>query len=335
MRVESPRAGAALATTLVVGFLKAERGALAYFAEPTRRTLEIVTVGVDDEMALRCRESLAGADEVRRIAESRADVVDDAGAGRLRPVGLAHALGLRSYLRLPLVGTDGAAGELVCGDEAARHWARDEIEAARQLASAGALVIEAARRAESERQARAELAYRETHDPVTGMLNREAFEGHLGGMLEQRGALLAVVLLDLDRFKPVNDTYGRRVGDELLSAVARRVERCLRREDVSARLGGDEFAAALRAPQPLHAARLVAARIAAALRQPFTVEGATVHIAATSGIAVAPDHGRSPAALLRAADEAMSLAKAREQAIAVHGEALPEALGVSGGTAAS
>jgi diguanylate cyclase (GGDEF)-like protein/PAS domain S-box-containing protein len=154
-----------------------------------------------------------------------------------------------------------------------------------------------------------------SHDPLTGLPNRSLFQDRLHQALaqargyEERGALL---LLDLDRFKDVNDTLGHEAGDMLLREVARRLQACVRESDTVARLGGDEFAIILpRLPVPIAAATaLVSDKIAAALAEPVAYGGALVHTAASIGITLFPDDGEEPGQLLKNADIALYKAKA-------------------------
>ncbi|GIF20296.1 diguanylate cyclase (GGDEF)-like protein/PAS domain S-box-containing protein [Actinoplanes tereljensis] len=149
------------------------------------------------------------------------------------------------------------------------------------------------------RAAQERLAYDARHDQLTGLINRSAFLGELEN-LEQ---LPAVLFIDLDGFKPINDTHGHRYGDAVLVAVARLLERY----DFAGRLGGDEFAVAL--PDTEHAVA-VAEELLAAIAEPITVDGRVLHIRASIGIAV-PKTGTSVTDLLHQADLAMYAAKRR------------------------
>jgi diguanylate cyclase (GGDEF)-like protein len=162
------------------------------------------------------------------------------------------------------------------------------------------------------RRQSADNAYQARHDSLTGLPNRHAFyeaveraiaEG-LGG-----GPRTAVMIIDLDRFKEVNDTLGHHSGDILLRQAAERLNEALRDADLLARLGGDEFAVLLPAVTSVDQATQVADRIRAALEQPFEIQEITVHVGASVGIAIAPDHGRTAEDLLQRADVAMYLAK--------------------------
>jgi diguanylate cyclase (GGDEF)-like protein len=141
------------------------------------------------------------------------------------------------------------------------------------------------------------------HDAVTGLPNRALFLERLVAALAGGHAQLAVLFIDLDRFKAVNDTLGHAAGDELLRAVGERIVGCLRGRDGAARFGGDEFAVLLDGADAA-AAEAVADRIIAALRRAFAVGDGTAFIGATVGIAY-PGAGDDAEALLRNADLAM------------------------------
>jgi diguanylate cyclase (GGDEF)-like protein len=155
------------------------------------------------------------------------------------------------------------------------------------------------------------LRHQATHDALTDLPNRSALHEHGASALagaRRHGTLAALLLIDLDRFKEVNDTLGHEQGDRLLVDVAQRLRDVLRRGDVLARLGGDEFAVLAVLP---HRGALgeIATRLHAALVRPFDVGGVAVELGASIGIALQPDHGRDVSTLLRRADVAMYEAK--------------------------
>ena len=157
-------------------------------------------------------------------------------------------------------------------------------------------------------------------DELTGLGNRRAFyeqvQSRLAGLPDSHVA--ALLLLDLDRFKEVNDSLGHHAGDDLLCDVAERLLGSLHREgDLLARLGGDEFAIFLHEVDA-EGAEAVAARVKETLAPPFNVDGVTVRIEASIGIALMPDHGREVSTLLRQADVAMYQAKDTRAGYAVY-----------------
>jgi diguanylate cyclase (GGDEF)-like protein len=143
-------------------------------------------------------------------------------------------------------------------------------------------------------------------DDLTGLANRKLL-GINTELAVQEGAV-ALVLLDLDRFKEVNDTLGHHVGDQLLVAVAGRLSKVLRPGDTVARLGGDEFALLLPGADPDLAFK-AAVRARVALSEPFVLGGLLIDVAASAGIAVSPEHGLTVDVLLQHADVAMYLSK--------------------------
>ena len=156
-------------------------------------------------------------------------------------------------------------------------------------------------------------------DPLTGLCNRPVFVEGLGRRLDEfkerrAGSRFAALYLDLDRFKVVNDSLGHPVGDELLTAVSRRLESCLRQGDALARLGGDEFAILLNELGDENQANAVAFRIQAALSAPFSIGGREVFTSASIGIAFGGAQYNNPDEIMRDADTAMYHAKSRGKA---------------------
>jgi diguanylate cyclase (GGDEF)-like protein/PAS domain S-box-containing protein len=157
------------------------------------------------------------------------------------------------------------------------------------------------------------LAFDAYHDHLTQLSNRTAFHEALKRALarsRRHGRANAVLFLDLDRFKLINDSLGHEVGDHLLVEVAERLRTCLRPEDVVSRFGGDEFALLLEDISGIEAATQVADRVIALLRQPFQVAGREVFLTTSIGIAIGSDPSFEPGDLLRHADQAMYRAKA-------------------------
>lgn len=169
-----------------------------------------------------------------------------------------------------------------------------------------------ARLAESLRTANAQLRTIALFDSLTGLPNRmllgDRVEQALGWARRHRN-LFALMFVDLDRFKPVNDTYGHTIGDELLKAVATRLVSCVRKEDTVARTGGDEFVVVLAEIATAKDAEIVGRKILTALAMPFVVRGHELSISCSVGINAYPDGGTELATLLSHADAAMYQAK--------------------------
>lgn len=163
------------------------------------------------------------------------------------------------------------------------------------------------------RKAEARVAHMAQHDALTDLSNRVLFREKLSGGLAEiaaHGGWMAVLCLDLDNFKTVNDRLGHAVGDKLLRWVAARLRECAGENDTVARLGGDEFAVLQRGPQPQSAEQL-ARRLVEIIGRPPPLESHIIHTGVSVGIAIAPDHGVDPDELMKCADLALYQAKAR------------------------
>jgi diguanylate cyclase (GGDEF)-like protein len=151
------------------------------------------------------------------------------------------------------------------------------------------------------------------HDGLTGLANRKLLLERTSEMLEElhvTGGRLALVLLDLDRFKEINDTLGHPVGDRVLQIVAARIEDAVRPGDLVARLGGDEFAVLIGGAQDDGSVSEIAERVRTSLHEPISLEGTLIDLDASLGVALYPDHGTDFDQLHRRADVAMYVAKA-------------------------
>lgn len=197
-------------------------------------------------------------------------------------------------------------------------WRIDQVFSALFCIGLGFMILSARR----SRQLRREMAHREAaeekaralarHDVLTGLPNRRVFAESLNESLARakRGiSRCAVLLIDLDRFKPVNDLYGHAVGDAVLCEIANRLKQIARRSETLARLGGDEFAAIVEFGAGDDAPIRFAKRIISTLSQPILAGDVQVEIGATIGIALHPVDGADAESLLRAADLAMYSAK--------------------------
>jgi diguanylate cyclase (GGDEF)-like protein/PAS domain S-box-containing protein len=165
------------------------------------------------------------------------------------------------------------------------------------------------------------LEYQTLHDPLTGLPNRTLFgdrlrQAILVGQRERKP--LVLLIMDMDRFKEVNDTLGHHVGDLLLQQVALRLASTLRQSDTVARLGGDEFAVLPAGGTDLTGGSQAAKKILQVLEQPFLIDGRAVDVGASIGIALYPEHGDEAATLMRHADVAMYVAKRTKRGYAVY-----------------
>jgi diguanylate cyclase len=163
----------------------------------------------------------------------------------------------------------------------------------------------------TERQAD-ENQHQALHDGLTGLPNRTLLHDRTAQTIHQADRELVpagLLLLDLDRFKEVNDTLGHHYGDQLLVQVGQRLQAALRQVDTVARLGGDEFAVLLPRVETGEGAVAVARKLQAALQEPFLLEGLSLEVEASIGLAIYPEHGNDPDELLQHADIAMYVAK--------------------------
>lgn len=159
-----------------------------------------------------------------------------------------------------------------------------------------------------------ELQVRATHDPLTALPNRRLLEDRLHVALAQaarKQGCVAVIMVDLDKFKDINDRMGHMAGDELLVELGGRLKGIIRAGDTAARIGGDEFVVVLPDISTRRNAQRVARRLLNAFREPFRIQGEEVRITPSLGMAIFPDHGGSPDILLQKADQALYRAKAQ------------------------
>jgi diguanylate cyclase (GGDEF)-like protein len=181
------------------------------------------------------------------------------------------------------------------------------------LAALARLVVSVRAEHETGRQlAISEARYQELalHDPLTGLANRSLFDDRVDRLLARRPpAQTALIMIDIDHFKDVNDSLGHGAGDELLTEVARRLIASVRPEDTVARLGGDEFCIAMSADDP-HAAHACGERITTDLQHPYTLSDKHSRVSASVGIAVHMSGEETAADLQRHADQALYMAKA-------------------------
>ena len=160
----------------------------------------------------------------------------------------------------------------------------------------------------TEEAARARIEYLAHYDPLTELPNRASFNARLEALCAQDKAA-ALFFIDLDGFKPINDTLGHEAGDEALKIVAHRLRHSLANTDFVARLGGDEFVAICPDAAEIASARTIGERLLTAIAQPMTLHGAPSRLGASIGIALFPRDGREASFLLTAADHAMYAAK--------------------------
>ena len=271
------------------------------------------------ELADACHDvPIAGTEDVLGATVSQAasavvlDVGHDPRTEGLRDV--AARCGVGGVWTTPIFDSDGSAvlGAVVTFLDDAREPTAGEREVVQMFAQTAAIAI--------ERQAAEELlAHRANHDLLTGLPNRGLFLDFLGNALaraERDAAGIAVLFLDVDRFKHVNDGMGHDAGDVLLRELAHRLKETVRPSDVVARFGGDEFTVLCAGLDPLHAeeqASELARRLLTAIERPLQLDGEDRRLSASVGVAMAGP-GSTPEGLLRDADAAMYEAKQRGKA---------------------
>ncbi|WP_167759081.1 EAL domain-containing protein [Blastococcus sp. TF02A_35] len=288
----------------------------AYLVDAEDRLVEVRHVDwADDHKAVIQRQLVGrrGSDIPlwRLSAEQKTPVfVEDTATSDLLDPRLCRALDLASYISVPLISGDRLRGLVVTGAVgAARSWAPAVRDAVRQVTLEGSLVVENAELRAAEQLRLAQLATEAHADPLTGLANRRRFIEEVEATVYGAGdRSCALLMIDLDRFKEINDSFGHSVGDDLLCLVGPRLQQALRPGDLLARMGGDEFAVLLPDADAARA-REVGEALGAALRDAFVLDGMPLHVDASIGIALCPDHGRDRSLLLARADTAMYAAK--------------------------
>jgi diguanylate cyclase (GGDEF)-like protein len=196
-------------------------------------------------------------------------------------------------------------GSIYAGFNAGIPASGVEIESLQSGARLATLAIET-------RRLYSDLRRRSEFDLLTDIPNRFAMERYIRVQIEEAkkyGSILGLIYIDLDKFKPINDTYGHHVGDLFLQAVARRMSRQLLGSDMLARLGGDEFAALVTLPHGVSDLKTIVARLDQCFLRPFVIEEYAIQGAASIGYALYPQDGVTPDELLNAADTAMYVVK--------------------------
>jgi diguanylate cyclase (GGDEF)-like protein len=219
----------------------------------------------------------------------------------------------------PLMNENASIGAIVAldRDEELDDFDDDDLRLFEALVAHASANLERARLVEELRFEVDSKSHQATHDMLTGLPNRMLFLSRATSALNDSGGV-AIVLLDLDRFKDVNDTLGHAIGDRLLCEVAERLLRAVGEQVTVARLGGDEFALVIADVTEAERAVAIVNELNAELSRPIEMDGLTLAVTASAGVALAPEHGDDVPLLLQRADIAMYLAKERRSTIEVY-----------------
>ena len=282
-----------------------------------------VAVGADGQVHV-------GAALDAAVEASLREVLDGHPARRVAVDQLEGALGdalresgVQSAMLATLDGERGAFGAMLMADRlgVGGDFATEELDLFETLARhTGAALGQdmLGRKLVELRELQEALEHQAFHDPLTGLANRLLFMDRIANALKRRTGNAAILYIDLDDFKPINDTLGHEAGDDLLREVAVRLDDCLRPADTAARLGGDEFAVLL-VDIVEENAQIVANRILGALGEPFELAQQTRRIGASMGLALADSGTSTGDELLRDADAAMYVCKhGGKRGLAVH-----------------
>lgn len=242
------------------------------------------------------------------VADRQSVLVHDlqplASWNELYRLGFEH--GIRAAWALPLFsGSQQVLGTMTVYFPEQKNLLRRELERFQMVAQLAALAIE-------HHDLRSRLNFHATHDALTGLPNRTLLSPTLEEALRRADhglGGLAVLFVDLDRFKTINDSLGHAVGDELLRSVAHRLRACVSVEDTVARVGGDEFVLILPGCAEREQVERAARRVIHALTEPLIVQGHELRVTASVGVSLYPRDGRSAESLIRRADMAMYRAK--------------------------
>ncbi len=242
---------------------------------------------------------------LRDLHAIEGDVLLRSAAVELSIVSLAAATFLRA---------DGTVGGMICVlDDVPRTWSPAEVSILADFGQMAGTELQLRHLLSDRDVSEQKLRHQSVHDSLTGLPNRALFMKRLADATQRarRGqdGLFAVLFLDVDGFKLVNDSMGHHVGDEMLVAIARRLEQCVRGGDIVARLGGDEFAILLERISDVRDAAMVAERVQEALHAPLSIGGYEHATSASIGVALSSGASEQPEYVLRSADIAMYRAK--------------------------
>jgi len=275
-----------------------------------------------EQLALRCTKNGDGSPEVREdaplsplgaLVRQRGAMFLSSHTQDIAVLDAMQAEGITEGLVAPLQRDDPVAGYLLVAERHFRHegFNNSDLHLFEALAANAGVALRGTELLAKLRHEAATRQHQAHHDSLTGLPNRVLFSERLEEVLDKsvNGTRTAVMLIDLDGFKEVNDTLGHGTGDSVLKEVARRLGYFEERGHIVARLGGDEFAVLVSKAPDDQAIEALAEQVIAAIREPMAVEGLLLDVRASCGVAVSPDHASHATGLLRCSDVAMYAAK--------------------------
>jgi diguanylate cyclase (GGDEF)-like protein len=320
----SDQPGSVMATILhqIRGLLRAERAELIRFAsngkEAVRTSLgpahvvETVTVGKPDPVSQALQRAAVEEPGVLLTELTPADAVG----------GVLLADGITDAIAAPIRDASGTIGVLLVGNRLGdvSTFGTADLKLLQTLASYASVALEKSQLFDSLLQEAAEREHQALHDALTGLPNRTLFADRVRQAIgtPEDGLPVVVLLIDLDRFKDINDTLGHHVGDLVLRKVGSRLQQELPPDHVIARLGGDEFAILAPGIADRYTALGLASRVVEVLERSLTLEGLDLDVTGSIGVAISPDHGDEPGVLLQRADVAMYAAKAARSGVELY-----------------
>ncbi len=303
-----PREIGDLTARQVAATIGADECGICYWDEPADQVLTFGYYPAERRSAVDEAYDLADYPLSRRVLETQVAVIvsDDDPTADPAETAYLRSIGQRSMAIVPLVAKGRSLGAIEATSARPRFFDERRIRLARTLAAEAGIALENARLYD-------ELRHQAFHDGLTGLANRTLFRDRVEHAVARRpgptAGVIAVLFVDLDDFKTINESLGHHGGDELLAAVGERIRTCLRSSDTAARLGGDEFAILLEDLRDETEATNVAQRLLDSLRSPIRIGQTAAAIAASIGIAVTTPGGDDVGELLRNADFAMYQAK--------------------------
>ena len=295
-------------TTIALASAHSDQLAIVASAGPSAETTRNVRLSVDADRPE--GRGMSGTAFRTRQPCICNDYVNDSRVSAFHAV--VRADGARSGAAFPLITHDKAVGVMIYMSTEQDTFTSEFVELLQRLADNVSFAMENFDRADEKNEADERIEYLASHDSLTDLPNRETFNGLLRGAIDEaqrHDHRFALLFIDLDRFKVINDSLGHEAGDLLLLEVANRLRNALRSSDVVARLGGDEFVVILDQCGRIDDVQHIATELLAALAKPMELAGHECHTTASIGIAMYPANGADAQTLTKNADMAMYLAK--------------------------